>query len=421
MNPSVARDKDTAPAAAEEAAFSFDELFFSRTDGAGIILSGNKVFQRVSMYSWDELLRKPHKIIRHPDMPAAVFWLLWDTIKRGEPIGAYVKNRAKDGRHYWVFAIVTPIDGGYLSVRLKPSSPIFAAVKPEYTALAAAEKKDQLKPADAAARLLGRLAELGFKDYGAFMSHALSLEIAARDEHLGRPRDNAIQFFSGLVAAAQALLNQAGAIFAAYATSKYMPLNLHVQAAGLGEAGATLSMISENYSTISNEIRKGMDEFMASAERVRKTVNDGLFLICVARMQREVLGLFNSEAAGSDGTSRQEMEYLEQQQETYQQKAIDSLHAINRHVEIFHQAYADMKRLTAGLEVVRVLGKVETSHLKVNNNGLSGLMADLGSFQASIAAGLKEIDETNGHLQHNIRRLLRLTQAKAGKNAAFGD
>lgn len=57
------------PSDASEITFGFDELFFSRTDPAGVIQFGNSVFQRVSIYSWDELLLKPHKIIRHADTP----------------------------------------------------------------------------------------------------------------------------------------------------------------------------------------------------------------------------------------------------------------------------------------------------------------------------------------------------------------
>ncbi|MGA7809993.1 MAG: chemotaxis protein, partial [Bradyrhizobium sp.] len=60
----------------EETAFSFEELFFSRTDANGIMLSGNQVFQKISQYPWEELIDRPHSLIRHPDMPRAVFWLL---------------------------------------------------------------------------------------------------------------------------------------------------------------------------------------------------------------------------------------------------------------------------------------------------------------------------------------------------------
>ena len=89
------RDGRGRPLINKEVPFTLDELFFSRTNPRGVILFGNSVFQRVSLYPWDELIKKPHNVIRHPDMPRAVFWLLWEAIKKGEPIGAYVKNHAR--------------------------------------------------------------------------------------------------------------------------------------------------------------------------------------------------------------------------------------------------------------------------------------------------------------------------------------
>lgn len=145
-----------------EAPFEFHELFFSRTDSRGIILSGNNVFQRISQYTWDELLKKPHNVIRHPDMPKGVFYTFWDFLKQGKPIGAYVKNRAKDGKYYWVFAIATPVEGGYLSIRLKPSSDFFAIVQNEYKNLLAYEQNTKASPKESAERLLENLKALGF-------------------------------------------------------------------------------------------------------------------------------------------------------------------------------------------------------------------------------------------------------------------
>ena len=178
----------TRPTLNEEVPFAFDELFFSRANEAGIIRAGNRVFQRVSEYSWDEMLDKPHKLIRHPDMPRAVFWLLWDTIKRGEPVGTYVKDRAKSGRYYWVFAVVTPVEGGYLSVRLKPSSALFTVIEQEYLALTAREAAESLAPEDSAGLLLARLKELGFSDYPSFMSAALGQEVAGATPSWARRR-----------------------------------------------------------------------------------------------------------------------------------------------------------------------------------------------------------------------------------------
>lgn len=75
----------------------------SETDERGRITFANDYFQEVSGYSREELIGKPHSIIRHPDMPKVVFKLLWETISQGKNINIVVKNLAKDGRYYWIF------------------------------------------------------------------------------------------------------------------------------------------------------------------------------------------------------------------------------------------------------------------------------------------------------------------------------
>lgn len=106
--------------------YSADELLVSSTNTQGEITHCNPAFVRVSGYTYDELIGQPHNLIRHPDMPAAAYKDMWRTIGRGKPWTGLVKNRRKNGDHYWVRANVTPImDGGkprgYLSVRTKPS------------------------------------------------------------------------------------------------------------------------------------------------------------------------------------------------------------------------------------------------------------------------------------------------------------
>ncbi len=91
-----------------ERTWGSDDLIVSKTDLKGLITYANLTFLQVSGYAEEELLGKPHNIIRHPDMPRCVFKLLWDTIESGQEIFAYVKNMAKNGDHYWVFAHVTP-------------------------------------------------------------------------------------------------------------------------------------------------------------------------------------------------------------------------------------------------------------------------------------------------------------------------
>ena len=96
------------------------ELCFSTTDEKGLITAGNQVFERVSGYALQDMLGRAHNIVRHPDMPRAVFEVLWHTIQAGQPVAAYVQNLAADSTYYWVLASVMPVPGGYLSVRLAP-------------------------------------------------------------------------------------------------------------------------------------------------------------------------------------------------------------------------------------------------------------------------------------------------------------
>lgn len=97
-----------------------NELFFSTTNRVGVIEEANSVFVRLSGYDRDELLGAPHNIIRHPMMPGGAFRVMWDTLATGEPFGAYVHNMAHNGSRYDVFATITPLRGGYLSVRTRP-------------------------------------------------------------------------------------------------------------------------------------------------------------------------------------------------------------------------------------------------------------------------------------------------------------
>ena len=100
-----------------------DELLVSSTNTRGEITHCNPAFVRVSGYSYEELIGQPHNIIRHPDVPAAAaFKDMWSTVGRGKPWTGLVKNRRKNGDHYWVFAFVVPIKQqgqvtGYMSVR----------------------------------------------------------------------------------------------------------------------------------------------------------------------------------------------------------------------------------------------------------------------------------------------------------------
>jgi PAS domain S-box-containing protein len=81
----------------------------SESDLFGTIIYANQKLTDISKYETDELIGKPHNIFRHPDMPKELFRLLWETIKKGQTFKGIVKNRAKDGSHYWVDGCFVPV------------------------------------------------------------------------------------------------------------------------------------------------------------------------------------------------------------------------------------------------------------------------------------------------------------------------
>jgi aerotaxis receptor len=114
------------PVTGREIDYDGGQMLVSMTDLKGRITHANDAFVALSGFTRDELIGKAHNLVRHPDMPAAAFADMWATIQAQRPWTALVKNRAKNGDHYWVRANATPLirDGsvtGYLSVRVKPS------------------------------------------------------------------------------------------------------------------------------------------------------------------------------------------------------------------------------------------------------------------------------------------------------------
>jgi aerotaxis receptor len=110
----------------KEIIFDKNMMIVSETDQEGIIKFANRDFCKIAGYEFDEIIGKPHNILRHKDMPKAAFEDLWSTIKAGKVWKGIVKNNTKNGDYYWVNATVfeNKNESGeirYISVRVKPT------------------------------------------------------------------------------------------------------------------------------------------------------------------------------------------------------------------------------------------------------------------------------------------------------------
>lgn len=148
-----------------------DDFIVSKTDLKGRIIYCNRIFMDMAEYSEAELIGKPHNIIRHPDMPKAVFRYLWEQIPKKEEVFCYVINRGKKGNDYWVYANITAtldergniID--YYSVRRKPNPKALQAVIPLYKKMLEVEKSSGI---DASFKILSDLLQekgVGYNEF----------------------------------------------------------------------------------------------------------------------------------------------------------------------------------------------------------------------------------------------------------------
>lgn len=155
-----------------------EDFIVSKTDTKGRITYANQVFIEFSGFAESEFMGKQHNVIRHPDMPRAVFKLLWDHIQSRKEIFAYVKNICKDGSYYWVLANVTPsVDDngnvvGYYSVRRKPNPKAIQFIKGLYKDMLQVEAQAGAKNAvEASVNHLNKILSEKGMSYEQFILH----------------------------------------------------------------------------------------------------------------------------------------------------------------------------------------------------------------------------------------------------------
>ena len=135
---------------AKEIKVTGNKKLITKTDLKGVIHYGNKEFSNISGFYPSEYLYQPHNIVRHPDMPKAIFKKMWEFIQKGQNFVGVLKNQAKNGDYYWVvtdFEIETDTDGeisGYMATRTPVSSAAKIEAENIYSTLLDIEETDGL-------------------------------------------------------------------------------------------------------------------------------------------------------------------------------------------------------------------------------------------------------------------------------------
>ncbi|WP_158964665.1 PAS domain-containing protein [Chachezhania sediminis] len=392
------------------APFAPHQIIYSRSDERGVILFGNATFQEISEYSWAELRGAPHKIIRHPDMPRGIFWIMWDRLTRGLPVVAYVKNRTRSGRYYWALAYVSPCPGGYLSIRIRPDDDLRATMEAEYSALLAREETQNLKPERSAEAFLARLKELGHIDYEAFMRTALTQELKARTSRLGRTDRIRANALDGILELSQQADDYVQRMAAGFRNIRAEPINMRILSNRMEDGGAAISSISQNYEVMAAD----MGQDLASLDtgdgetfgQIRSAVTEGHFALHAAEIAMEAaleMTTHREALAGHGVDIDAELALIHQFAALTQHRSVDSLKLIAGHAERLSETCRRLRRRINGLDVVKLMCRVESGRLENPDAALTGIIDRLAKFHLEIDRNLVKLGRCAGGMTRNVK------------------
>lgn len=448
-----------------EVTFDASELFFSRTDKRGTIISGNDVFSRIANYPMESLRGTAHNVIRHPDMPKAVFRVFWQTIEADKPISAYVKNMASDGSYYWVFATAFPVADGYLSIRVKPLTDVFKLVGPIYQKVLEKEKKDGI---DAGIILLLEILKShGFADYDTFMRFALVSEINARSKlQVSRKKPSQVSGSGSLQSRLfdiacrcnesarentsifaklehfldvnHAVNEKSAFIIKSLQRIDLLSVNMSTAAKRIGSRGVTLAAVANGIQRVAGEFKNDLTRFNETASLVQATIRGSEFVISNSKLQIDMIDFYANEvlkkvgATAESGAGADSIREMRENSKVLLALSGISIKRLTEEMFSLRQQLlaltADVEQLRAtinGLEIIRKTGNIEAaqtretsefqSHFQQMSHLVHETRGQLDSFGDAIYRSFRDIE----HIVPSLSAISRLISELDGLTAAL--
>lgn len=392
-----------------ESPFGFDEFFFSTTDKRGVIRYGNDVFVRVSVYPKEDMLGAPHSLIRHPDMPRAVFKEFWNFLNQGKAVGAYVKNLAGNGSYYWVYAFAFPIGDGYLSVRFKPSSELFQTVQGLYKEVLQYEHEGHSLE-ESHQYLLLKIQEAGFADYESFMMKAVMEELKSRAAQVQgaqagssaapgagqitavtntttRKLNDVFDKLRDFQGANQSLDSAMGRLDQGFQQLKFISINMKIAAAKFGEMAASLGVVSHEFSVLSGTIEKHLGGLSGFVQELSGVIQKCVLRAAALNVQMLMVDFFVRESIAKLATSENAFDEMLQNQQAfsdlfaqYCQNLDKEFSELKKSLSAISFEMLEVAKFVTGLEVVRQMGAIESARTAEIKNSFTHYLEAMDDF-----------------------------------------
>lgn len=367
----------------------------SMSDRRGVIEYANASFCDLCVMDADKLSGAPHKVVRHPDMPKAVFFYLWKRLLQGQPVLAYVKNKAADNHFYWVCALVFPKSDGFLSVRFNPRAPQFSQVQEIYADLLELERTG-MKPVDSAARLVNRLQDDGYLDYSDFMRRTLADEFQLRHQSQGHSHKMSL-FGSDLNALIKDLDRLIARISDGFQQIRGEPTNMRVLAGRVDGAASAISTIAQNYESMAREMQLAIAGVRApqtgQLSHVQSVIETGVFHALAAELLAEA-----SRQCPEGAQWNKDPQSLHKFAEESAALATRSLREIIQNCRQISKISMQLRRRINGLDVVKLLCRVESGRIGHSDQGLVGIIDRIESFHRETDSLLNEVSSKTNQI-----------------------
>lgn len=415
-----------------ESPYGFHEFFFSTTNKRGVIRFGNDVFVRVSNYEREQLIGAPHSFVRHPDMPRGVFKVFWNSLTQEKPIAAYVKNLAGNGSYYWVFACAFPIDGGYLSIRFRPSSPIFQIVQDLYAEVLAFEQSNDSLD-ESVQLIVSKLNELGFKTYEDFMIHALLTEMISRSEHdeVSRTLDHQNQggVFQKVTETTDMTLTQLNDIFkrmsgfqesnkslretletldSGFQKLGFISVNMTIAAAKFGNIAASLGVVSKEFSSLSQQIESNLNGLTAFARNLDEVIKHCTWQTSSLNLLMLMVDFFVKESVVKSKTSENAFAEMTGNKNDFSKLFSENatslkmeLVDLEKHLLGISSALEATSKSLTGLEVIRQIGAIESARVEDVRQAFLHYLEEMAGFIQLVRQTTSEVSRAVQSLRQN--------------------
>jgi len=366
-------------------------------------------------------------------------------------IAAYVKNMASDGTYYWVLAVVFPVKGQFLSVRLKPTTAHQTAAEDIYKKVLIEEKENGVEASGVLFFKL--LKDAGFKTYEQFFAKALVSEISARDQFLLKKEKNSakiqlkISSDRAFDSALQQITNQAfevthsnremflhldefesstkkfkdntNSLLDSFLQFQLMSLNMRVYAAQIGQEGASLAVVAQNFQDLVSSIQTYLEKFSADSEILNGHIQNFTIIISCLKLLIDILDFFIQESLNQISTQvtnetvekKDAFQDLQTHSELFTFLSDQFISEFNKikslaqdSVRQFDLANREIRKFVNGIELVSQIGSVESTRLTDGGKNFKHDIENMIKFSESLRLSATVISSAAKDLSVNLNK-----------------